>query len=358
MRARQLRRATPIAMLASLTLISTPGVTFADPAVTPQDAQVQLAAQQEQNQEQNDEKSLDKQIEAAKKALDKAKKQTDHAKNRLDNTTSEHEKAKKNKAAAQDRLAKAQRQLSQAETELARAEERVSEHSAAGFSFDGMVNSILAFLGSDVTNSMQQNVDAKRDVAAQAQNAVAQAERDVTKTQQALNNAQKAHEQAVSQQDQDQSELDKLNEQKAQEEQAVGGGAAPAASPSGVGTPAEGTFTSGYGPRWGSTHYGIDIANAIGTPIYSVMPGTVISSGPASGFGLWVRVQHDNGLITVYGHINESLVSVGQRVEAGQQIATMGNRGQSTGPHLHFEVHENGVKIDPLPWLESHGITL
>src|SRR5690606_41248109 len=124
------------------------------------------------------------------------------------------------------------------------------------------------------------------------------------------------------------------------------------------GKPGEVTFASGSGPRWGSSPYGIGIADAIGTPDYSVMPGTVISSGPASGFGLWVRVQHDNGLITVYGHINESLVSVGQRVEAGQQIATMGNRGQSTGPHLHFEVHENGVKIDPLPWLESHGITL
>ena len=75
--------------------------------------------------------------------------------------------------------------------------------------------------------------------------------------------------------------------------------------------PAQGVFTSGYGARWGGTHYGIDIANSIGTPIKSLMSGTVISSGPASGFGLWVRVQHDNGLVTVFGHINESLVSVG-----------------------------------------------
>ncbi|MDQ3789056.1 MAG: M23 family metallopeptidase, partial [Actinomycetota bacterium] len=122
--------------------------------------------------------------------------------------------------------------------------------------------------------------------------------------------------------------------------------------------PAVGTLTSTYGARWGTIHYGIDIANSIGTPIFSAMAGEVIDSGPASGFGLWVRVGHDNGLITVYGHINESLVSVGQRVAAGEQIATMGNRGQSTGPHLHFEVHDGGNKIDPLPWLRSHGVNI
>jgi murein DD-endopeptidase MepM/ murein hydrolase activator NlpD len=137
-----------------------------------------------------------------------------------------------------------------------------------------------------------------------------------------------------------------------------GGGGGGAVSSSGVVKPAQGTLTSTYGARWGTVHYGIDIANSIGTPILSAMAGEVIDSGPASGFGLWVRVQHANGLITVYGHINESLVSVGQRVGAGQQIATMGNRGQSTGPHLHFEVHDGGSKIDPLPWLRARGVNI
>ncbi len=74
---------------------------------------------------------------------------------------------------------------------------------------------------------------------------------------------------------------------------------------------------------------------------------------------MWVRLLHADGTITVYGHINESLVTVGQHVMAGDQIATMGNRGFSTGPHLHFEVHLNGVdKIDPLPWLATRGISL
>lgn len=123
--------------------------------------------------------------------------------------------------------------------------------------------------------------------------------------------------------------------------------------------PAHGTYTSSFGARWGTLHAGVDIANAIGTPIYAVADGEVIDSGPASGFGMWVRVLHPDGTITVYGHINETLVTVGQKVMAGDQIATMGNRGFSTGPHLHFEVHLAGEnKIDPIPWLATRGISL
>lgn len=122
-------------------------------------------------------------------------------------------------------------------------------------------------------------------------------------------------------------------------------------------SPTSGQVTSGYRARPG--HNGVDIANEIGTPIYSTTDGEVIEAGPASGFGLWVRVQHDDGTISVYGHINEALVSAGQRVSAGDQIATMGNRGQSTGPHLHFEIWRNdGLKIDPQAWLGQHGVSL
>ncbi|MFC7613855.1 M23 family metallopeptidase [Actinokineospora soli] len=123
--------------------------------------------------------------------------------------------------------------------------------------------------------------------------------------------------------------------------------------------PTTGRFTSGFGARWGTTHYGVDIANSIGTPILAAASGTVIDSGPASGFGLWVRIQHNDGTVTVYGHINESLVGVGQRVTAGQQIATMGNRGQSTGPHLHFEVWVGGgQKVNPVTWMAARGAPL
>ena len=60
----------------------------------------------------------------------------------------------------------------------------------------------------------------------------------------------------------------------------------------------------------------------------------------------------------LYGHVNDYQVNVGQRVNAGQQIATVGNRGQSTGPHLHFEVAENGAKVDPAAWLQARGVAV
>jgi murein DD-endopeptidase MepM/ murein hydrolase activator NlpD len=121
--------------------------------------------------------------------------------------------------------------------------------------------------------------------------------------------------------------------------------------------PAHGTFTSGFGARWGTTHYGIDIANSIGTPIYAASDGVVIDAGPASGFGLWVRIQLADGTIQVYGHMNSFSVHEGQNVKCGQQIAEIGDRGQATGPHLHFEVWANGTKkIDPRPWLAARGV--
>ena len=114
--------------------------------------------------------------------------------------------------------------------------------------------------------------------------------------------------------------------------------------------PSVGVISSLWGD--GRDHRGIDIANCEGTPIVAVADGTVIDSGPAPGFGLWVRVRHDDGTITTYGHNRDNLVKVGEHVRAGQPIATMGNRGESTGPHLHFEVTApDGQKVDPSPWL-------
>lgn len=128
-------------------------------------------------------------------------------------------------------------------------------------------------------------------------------------------------------------------------------------SSSGFSLPALGSFTSGFGPRWGTFHAGIDIANAEGTPILAAMDGTVIDSGPASGFGQWIRIQHDDGTVTVYGHMSTLNVSVGERVTAGQVIAGMGSMGFSTGSHLHFEVHPGGGSaVDPIPWLAERGI--
>lgn len=126
-----------------------------------------------------------------------------------------------------------------------------------------------------------------------------------------------------------------------------------------VARPAEGAFTSPFSPRWGSFHYGIDIANSLGTPILAVMDGTVIDSGPASGYGQWIRIKHDDGSMSVYGHMQTLDVAVGERVHAGQKIAGMGSLGFSTGSHLHFEIHPTGEgAVDPIPWLAERGVNI
>ena len=124
--------------------------------------------------------------------------------------------------------------------------------------------------------------------------------------------------------------------------------------------PTSGTFTSGFGGRWGTFHQGIDIAGPIGTPIFSAGAGTVLRAGPATGFGLAVYIQHPSGEVTVYGHINAYYVSAGQQVTAGQRIADIGNRGYSTGPHLHFEVQQGayGSRVNPQAWLAARGIAV
>ena len=123
--------------------------------------------------------------------------------------------------------------------------------------------------------------------------------------------------------------------------------------------PTKGVFTSGFGYRWGVLHGGIDIANSIGTPIVAAADGVVIDAGPTAGYGAWVKLRHADGTVTLYGHINSWNVTIGQRVWAGDQIAQMGNRGNSTGPHCHFEVLLNGTdRIDPAGWLAKRGISL
>jgi murein DD-endopeptidase MepM/ murein hydrolase activator NlpD len=120
-------------------------------------------------------------------------------------------------------------------------------------------------------------------------------------------------------------------------------------------------LTSTFGMRWGVLHAGIDLAAPIGTPEYAAMDGIVLRAGPASGFGLAVYIQHANGDVTVYGHMEQILVTEGQVVKAGQTIALLGQNGQATGPHLHFEVHVGGMmgtKIDPIPWLRARGVSI
>lgn len=124
-----------------------------------------------------------------------------------------------------------------------------------------------------------------------------------------------------------------------------------------------GTFavSSGFGPRAGGMHYGLDFAAKDGTPIYAAQGGTIAHIGSASGFGQWIVIDHpaaDGAGTTVYGHMWNAFATglkQGQRVAAGQLIAYVGSNGQSSGPHLHFEVHPTvwraGSQINPAPWL-------
>jgi hypothetical protein len=123
--------------------------------------------------------------------------------------------------------------------------------------------------------------------------------------------------------------------------------------------PTRGAWTSGFGYRWGVLHGGIDIANSIGTPILAASDGVVIDAGPTGGYGNWVKLRHNDGTVTLYAHLSSWNVDIGQRVWAGDQIAKMGNTGNSTGPHLHFEVLLDGTdRVDPVGWLSKRGLSL
>lgn len=119
--------------------------------------------------------------------------------------------------------------------------------------------------------------------------------------------------------------------------------------------PAKGVLTSGYGWRWGRMHRGIDIANAVGTPIYASSAGVVEKAGwNRGGYGNVVDIRHDDGSLTRYGHNSRILVQAGQRVQQGQTIAAMGSTGFSTGPHTHFEVHPSGKgAVNPIAFLPN-----
>lgn len=115
-----------------------------------------------------------------------------------------------------------------------------------------------------------------------------------------------------------------------------------------------GYVTSHFGPRWGRPHQGVDVAALPGTPIYAAASGEVIYSGWETGYGKSVLIDHGNNLKTRYAHCSRLNVSVGKRVYKGDEIASVGSTGHSTGPHLHFEVLIKNVRKNPL-WYFSIG---
>lgn len=125
-----------------------------------------------------------------------------------------------------------------------------------------------------------------------------------------------------------------------------------------LGMPYQGRITSTFGHRENpfggenvETHKGLDIAAPYGAPVKAMAKGTVEFAGLRGGFGNCIMLKHGNGFETLYGHLSKILVSVGQKIDIGQQIGNVGSTGRSTGPHLHYEIHRNGEKINPQSFL-------
>lgn len=95
-------------------------------------------------------------------------------------------------------------------------------------------------------------------------------------------------------------------------------------------------------------HSGIDLAAPLGAPVRAIGRGKVVFADPYAGYGNLVVILHNSGMTSHYGHLDKIKISIGEEVAAGQIIATLGNSGQSTGPHLHFEIRRNGKPLDPL----------
>lgn len=115
--------------------------------------------------------------------------------------------------------------------------------------------------------------------------------------------------------------------------------------------PLKGVLYARFGRKGKEPHDGIDLAAPAATPVQTAAPGTVLFAGEQKGYGLIVIIEHDAGLVTLYAHNRDVRVKTNQKVRAGQVVATVGDSGRTSGPHLHFEVRKGGVPVDPLDYL-------
>lgn len=114
-----------------------------------------------------------------------------------------------------------------------------------------------------------------------------------------------------------------------------------------------GVLASGFGPRDASHHDGIDISAPVGTPVRAARDGRVLFSDTLRGYGNLVILEHDGGWATVYAHNRENRARVGRRVRQGEEIATVGETGKTSGPNLHFEIRKDNVARDPVFFLPA-----
>ncbi|MET8830040.1 M23 family metallopeptidase [Streptomyces sp. NPDC004610] len=142
-----------------------------------------------------------------------------------------------------------------------------------------------------------------------------------------------------------------------------------AAAPSWVKPVKQYTKTAGFaqnGARWAATHSGQDFAVPTGTPVYAAHGGTVVKAGGNGGgdgpaYGNAVVIKHGNGMFSQYAHLSQVNVKIGQIVKTGQKIALSGNTGNSSGPHLHFEIRKSanyGSAVDPVSFLRAKGLSI
>jgi murein DD-endopeptidase MepM/ murein hydrolase activator NlpD len=118
--------------------------------------------------------------------------------------------------------------------------------------------------------------------------------------------------------------------------------------------PADGTLTDGYGPRWGRMHLGLDVGILRSLDVRAATSGTVVESGWLTGYegyGNVVTIDIGGGWSLLYAHLSRSHVVPGQWLDAGDPVGQAGCTGSCTGTHLHFELRQNGVPVDPAPYL-------
>lgn len=113
-----------------------------------------------------------------------------------------------------------------------------------------------------------------------------------------------------------------------------------------------GSITSKFGVRWGKKHNGIDIAHNTGDPVYSAFDGLVKECKYENGYGNKITIEHEGNIQTVYAHLSAFETQIGAEIKKGDLIGRVGNTGNSTGPHLHFELRINGVPIDPQRYIQ------
>ncbi|GAA2163441.1 murein DD-endopeptidase MepM/ murein hydrolase activator NlpD [Humibacillus xanthopallidus] len=120
------------------------------------------------------------------------------------------------------------------------------------------------------------------------------------------------------------------------------------------------TLTSGFGFRWGKMHPAQDLACPVGTPVHALSSGTVIFAGWSNeGYGYMVKIQYWDGTVSWMAHNSRLLVSLGDKVVPGQTVSYSGSTGNSTGPHVHLEIHPgDGSAVAPRTWLAKRGVQL